>query len=393
MKRLPFDKDNFNIIFLVAITLFITLLIWLPYILRINFFGLNFSSGFETIYRNYDGIEYIIIAKTLYNTQLIAKLPQSLSANYYASHFPGFSLAMMPFAAVLGYLKSMILVSVIFTVFSTIALYYLAKEILLIKSPVWLAFVSLILPARWLIVHSVGTPEPMFIFFTILTFYFFSRFERLDKRRDLLLASLSGFFAQLARPPGILIFISLCCYILWKIARSKNGDFLSKIWASIKRYYPILSIPLMLFFIFIWYQIAFHNFFAYFHSGDNIHLTLPPFAVFNKNQYWVGDIWLEDIVYIFLLGFFATFILFKKKLYPIAFFTLIYLTATVFVAHRDISRYTLPVVPFVLLAYEKAINSKEFKIALIIIALGIYLYAQNFILNNTGPYPNLGYFN
>ena len=81
---------------LLTIALFVflsTFLIWLPHILAIpSFWGFNFPSGFNTIYRNFDGLEYVIIAKSFYNPNLIALIPQSLPDIYYASHFPGFPL-------------------------------------------------------------------------------------------------------------------------------------------------------------------------------------------------------------------------------------------------------------------------------------------------------------
>jgi hypothetical protein len=107
----------------------------------------------------------------------------------------------------------------------------------------------------------------------------------------------------------------------------------------------------------------------------------------------VGEIWLEDIIYIFILGFLAGIYLWKEKLYLMAFYVLVYLGATTLVAHRDISRYTLPIFPFALIAFQKVLVSKEFRIVLIIVALAIYLYSQNFILNNTAPIPNLEYYN
>ena len=102
----------------------------------------------------------------------------------------------------------------------------------------------------------------------------------------------------------------------------------------------------------------------------------------------MGNIWLEDIIYILILGFTGGLALFKQKLYPLAFFVLTYLGASTLVAHRDISRYVLPIFPFVLIAFEKYLVSKEFKIVLAIIILAIYLYAQNFLLANTAPFPN-----
>ncbi len=59
----------------------VAVLVWLPHLLALpNFWGLNFQAGFNTIYRNFDGLEYVIIAKTFYNPAPFALLPQSLPA-------------------------------------------------------------------------------------------------------------------------------------------------------------------------------------------------------------------------------------------------------------------------------------------------------------------------
>ena len=83
----------------------------------------------------------------------------------------------------------------------------------------------------------------------------------------------------------------------------------------------------------------------------------------------------------------------NQTLRPLGIYVLTYVTASIFIAHRDISRYVLPIVPFVLIAFEKVITTKEFKIVLAIMLLGIYLYSQNFLLQNTAPFPNLEYYN
>ncbi|MBI2596188.1 glycosyltransferase family 39 protein [Candidatus Daviesbacteria bacterium] len=392
------NKEVFKVFLIIdlAVTI-ITLLIWLPHLLAIkSFFNLDFSNGFNTIYRNFDGLEYVIIAKSFYNPNLIANLPQSLPATYYASHFPLYSIFILAAAQFLGFLKSMLFIPFIFTLFSAKAFYFLVRDFKLSSHPLWLTLLFLVLPARWLIVHSVGSSEPMFIFFIITAIYCFMKFEQSRKWLWIYLTGLSGLFAQLTRPPGILLFIALGIYILWSVIAS-HVHLLNVTWQSnIKRvlpYYPLLLIPLGLFTVFYWFGISYHDFWAYFHSGDNIHLTLPPFQVFDKHAFWVGEIWLEDIVYIFILGFFGGIYLLKQKLYPMAFFVLIYIVASIMVVHRDISRYTLPIFPFLLIAFERILTSKEFKIAFVIVALGIYLYAQNFILENVAPIPNLGVFN
>lgn len=365
---------------LAIVTLALTLLLWLPHILALsNFWGLSFKEGFNTIYRNFDGLEYIVIAKTFYSPEAIAGLHLTQPAGYFASHFPGYPLLITAFAPVLGYLKSMLFISLLFTILSAFAFYFLVKDFKLTSLPLTLTLIFLILPARWVITHSVGSPEPVFIFFVILSIYFFMK-------NQIWTAAILGALAQFTRPPGILLGIALALYILWQGYQKKSLKY-------VLSFYPLLLIPLTLTGIFYWFGVAYNDFFAYFHSGDNIHLIFPPFQVFNKAQFWVGDIWLEDIVYIFILGFLGGMFLIKQKLYPLAFFVLTYLGASIFVAHRDISRYLLPIAPFVIISFEKILVSKEFKIVLAILATAIYLYSQNFILQNVAPVPDLSVYN
>lgn len=359
-----------------------TLLLWLPHLLALpSFWGLSFKEGFHTIYRNFDGLEYVIIAKTFYNPQLISSLHQSLPVNYFASHFPGYSILIYLFAPFLGYLKSMLFISLLSTVLAGWVFYLLVRDFKLSSHPLFLSLIFLILPARWLIVHSVGASEPTFILFIILAVYFFMKFEQAKKLVYIFLAGVFGLAAQITRPPGILLFIALVLFVFIKGSANRL------------KYFPLILIPLGLLGVFYLYSQTLGDFWAYFKSGDNIHLNFLPFQVFNKTQFWVGDIWLEDIVYIFTLGFLGGIMLWKRQLYSLSFLVLIYLTAAVFVAHRDISRYVLPITPFVLIAFEKVLTSREFKIILPVILLAIYLYVQNFILSNTAPIPNVSLFN
>lgn len=293
----------------------------------------------------------------------------------------------------------MLFVSLLSTIASAIAFYFLIRDFKLTEKPLWLSFVFLVLPARWLIVHSVGSAEPTFIFFTIAAMYFFLKFEekknyfRAESGKassaylNITFAGIFGLLAQWTRPPGILLFIAFAFFILWKNYSKNIGRFvLQSFKDSFLNYLPLAMIPLGLVSIFVLYQYAYGDFFAYFHSGDNIHLVFPPFQVFNINQFWVGDIWLEDIVYTYMLGLLAGVILLRtEKLKILGIYILTYMGASIFVAHRDISRYVLPVFPFALIAFEKVLVSKEFKIVLAILILGIYLYAQNFIIINAAP--------
>ncbi len=381
------SKTIQNLFGLALATVILTLSIWFPSFAGFkNFYFLDFSQGFANIYRNYDGLEYVVIAKTFYDPVEIANLGQTLPANYYAAHFPGYSLLILAFAPFFGMLKSMLFVSVLFTIFSVWAFYFLTRDFKLSSNPFLLSLIFLILPARWLIVHSIGSSEPIFIFFIILALYFFMKFEETTKQKFIWACAFFGLLAQITRPPGILLFISLGLYLIWR--------FKEKIFTHVWKYYPLLLIPLGLTGVFYLYSISYGDFWAYFKSGDNIHLLFPPFQVFNSNQFWVGEHWLEDVILVFILGLYGGILLIKKRLVqPLGFFVLTYITASFFVAYRDISRYTLPIFPFVLIAFEKVLVSREFRIVLVILALAVYLYAQNFILNNVAPIPNLKVFN
>lgn len=382
-------KTITDVIIISVITVVLTLAIWLPHLLNLSdFFGLNFSAGFNTIYRNYDGLEYIVIAKSFYQPSLISSLPYTLNPIYYASHFPGYSVLILFFAPLLGFLKSMLFVSVFSTILAAITFYFLVKDFKLTTQPLFLSLLFLILPARWLIVHSVGSAEPTFIFFTLLAIYFWLKFDQFKKTQFVLLVALAGLAAQLTRPPGILLFLAVVVYIIYNLYNHYNDYSYDK---SLK-YLPLAIIPLGLLVVFFIFGQSYGDFLAYFHSGDNIHLK-SPFAVFNKNEFWVGEIWLEDIIYVLILGFLGALLLFKERLYLMSFYVFVYLAAITLVAHRDISRYALPIFPFLLIAFQKVLVSKEFRVVLIIVALAIYLYAQNFILGNSAPIPNLTAFN
>lgn len=67
------------------------------------------------------------------------------------------------------------------------------------------------------------------------------------------------------------------------------------------------------------------------------------------------------------------------------YFSLVYLIATMFVQHRDISRYSLPLWPMACIAFENFFTSKTFRIAAMILLPAIFLYAWNFLIQNIMP--------
>jgi len=137
--------------------------------------------------------------------------------------------------------------------------------------------------------------------------------------------------------------------------------------------------------VFLFYQIQTGDFWAYFHSGDNFHLVFPPFQSFVTGRNWLGDFWLEDMVWQYLIGALVIVQLIKQKHYDLATFAGVFFASTLFISHRDLARYSLPIMPFALIAFAPFLEKKEFKIVFAFILIPIYLYTVNFILHNVAP--------
>lgn len=357
-------KRKFDILLLTLVTLVSTLLVWLP-------FGLfKIGNGMLTVFANYDGPNYLIIAKTLYNKTLISRMFSAPSPlEYYPAHLPGFPL-LVKFTDYFFPGTWALLFSTLFTTVLAVVVFYLfIKKFHFSASPLFLSLVFLFLPARWLVVRNVGSAEPLFIFAILASFYFF-------RDRRYWLAALFGIIAQVTKTPGILLFISYLIILAMDSWKTKKIP-----WKA----YPLLLIPLSIIPIFLLYQFQVGDFWAYFHSGDNFHLVFPPFQSFVTGRNWLGDFWLEDMVWQYLIGALAVVQLFKLKHYDLATFTGVFFTATLFIAHRDLARYSLPIMPFALIAFAPFLEKKEFKIVFLFILIPTYLYTINFMLHNVAP--------
>ncbi len=370
-----------NLLIIAAVSLFSTLLLWLPFFLKLpSFWKIALpQEGMATIMKNFDGLYYVVTSKSFYNPEFItSNFSFNLPAIYYSAHFPLYPFLIRLFSYPLGYLWSMISIPLIASVLSGFVFYFFVKEFKYSKYPLWLTIVFLLFPARWLIVRSVGSPEPLLILFLITAFYFF-------KKKNYWLAGLFGGLAQLTKPPGFLIFGAFATYLIYENWQGIKTHFFNQIIKIVKKAYPLLIIPLTLVGIFTLYKFSYGNFWAYFQSGDNIHLFWPPLQIFNATSYWVGTFWLEEIIYVYFLGALGVVYLFKQKRIDLAIFTTLFFITTLFISHRDIARYSLPLMPFLIIAFEPLLVKKEFKIAFAVIILPIFLYAINFIANNTAP--------
>ncbi len=347
-----------------------TWLLWLPFLLRRNLWlGLNIpDANMLYLYRHYDGPLYIIVAKTLYqflpNNFITQNLP--LPANYFAAHLPLYPLLIRVFSF-LGYLKSMLLVNVAATVLLTLFFFFFLKHFQLTKKPFLLSCVFLFLP-RFLVLRAVGAPESLFLLFIFLSLYFF-------EKENFYLAGLWGALATATKLPGILLFPAFLLVFLERFILTKKINW---------HWWGIILILVGLGGVFGFYYFQYHDFLAYFHTGYVVPMPYP-FAAFNHLERWVGTAWLEDIIFYFCLYLLTVINLSNCRYRSFYYFALIFFTATIFIQHRDIARYSLPLWPLACVAFEKQLTTKKFLLAFGLLLPAIYFYAWNFATYNVMP--------
>jgi hypothetical protein len=369
------EKNN-NKWWLAVLAIFSVLLVWLPFYFRLpNFWGLNFSEGPVVLWKNFDGPNYLIIAKTWYDKAIIAAgFSSPLPLEYYPAHWPLYPLVISLFGFLLPGPWAMLLASLL-----GVGVFYLVLQKFLVsfgatnRQAFWLGMASLVLPARWIALRSVGSPEGWFMAFILLSLMAY-------KNKKYWLAGLWGALAQATKSPAILLFGAYGFYELLGILKNKRG-----LVAGAMNWLKTAAIPLTVLLVFGFFWLRTGNFWAYFNSGDNFHLFWPPFSIFGKGGIWVGDFWLEEIIWLWLIYGVGTARLWLKDKKLLASFAGIFFASTLFVSHRDLSRYIIPIFPLMLLGYKDVLMKKEFRWGLMIIAIPAFLFALNFILNNMAP--------
>ncbi len=351
----------------------ITLITWLPFSLgaRLPFWNIDLSEGSMILWKNYDGPNYLIVAKTWYDkASILENFSNPLPAEYYPAHFPFYPAVIATFDSFMSGPNAMLVATAIGGLLFFLMFYKYLSEFKLSFSPMWLTLVLMLLPARFVSLRVIGTPEPWFMLFILASIYNY-------KKERYWLAGIFAALAQLTKSPAIILFAA---YGLdWLIGTVKNKKINWSAW-------PLLLQPVAILGLFWFYAKRTGDFFAYFNSGDNFHLFFPPFSIFSPSgQVWVGNFWLEDIVWTWMVFGLGVLILAKRKLRVEYLFSGLFFLSTLFVAHRDISRYIIPIAPFILVAFDKYLQKREFKIVLAVIALPIMLYTWNFLLNNIGP--------
>jgi len=364
---------SFSFILILA-TIIPTLLIWFAF-----YFNLPRHLGFpsttlETIYANYDGPNYMIIAKCGYDKDCIRQsysLPIPLE--YYPAHFPGFPIVIKYFSFFVNTPKAMLLATLFGSLLLTLVSFRFFKLFLNPQKSFWLALIFIFFPARLFATRLVGAPETWFISLILLSIIFF-------RKKSFFVSAIFAALAQAFKSPGILLFVAYGLIFLVDYFKTKKFNY---------HYLYYLLVPLTVLVIFYVYYLQTGDFLAYFHSGDNIHLFLLPYSVFISNRSWINTIWLEDVLYLILLGLIGVSKLYRRYKFNLVFlFPAIFLLATIFVAHRDISRYISPIYPFILVAFSRYLTKKPIRYLFLILFPAIILYSLNFLIGNTAPLSN-----
>lgn len=366
-----------NIALVIGVGLASLLFFWMPFLFKVqSFWGMEFSRvGMNIIVQNFDGLNFLVVAKSLYDPKLIEQInTQFLTGNepiYFTAHFPLYALLIKLFSWLLP-LPTALLMTIIFSnLVLSASLYWFFVTILKNKtSATVMAIITLFWPARMLSVRAVGSNEPLFIALILTSLVFAIKNKHWW-------AAILGSLAVLTRSPGILLFVA------YFLAYLRTPQILL----------PYLMMPAALLGLFGYYGYLHGTPLAYFQSGDNLHLFPLPFQIFGNTQSWISDMWREDIVYLYVFYGVGLWLV-KDNWKVIKYFGYIYGAVIFFVAHRDLARYTLPLAPIVLLGYapliEKIPSKAYWMIAVLL--LPIYLLGWQFVLSNVQPINNWGVF-
>jgi hypothetical protein len=300
---------------------------------------LPFLRDMTTVYRFWDGPNYLTVARTLYDIRpdnpLLAYVYRPA---YFLTHLPLYPLAVRAFA-VIGYQPALLVVSVLATVGATLLFYRLAREVWKLPSPFFLSLVFLFLPPRWLLYRSTGATEALSLALTLGSMYFFEK-RRVGR------ASLLAALAAVTRIPG-LMFLPAYGLVLARQKRLRAVAWLSLVPAG-----------LLLYFLFC--AVRFGDFFAYFRPHGEKIAALRPFgflpALFEKGLYHQAEF------HILLALVYAVGIL-RLREFPVLFsYCVFQFLLLVFVSTEDWSRYFLVMAPFALVVgYRDLLSMRAFR--------------------------------
>ena len=316
-----FWKINFQDLCCFSAMLISTAICWI---------GVKIGGDFSDLYRYWDGPNYIYAAMTLYKIPdnnpwtLTYKYPPS----YFACHLPGYPF-LIKICSLLVF-NHYILGFYLSIIFSQLLFVYAFRRLLTIykcvENPTISTILACFIPIRFVIYHSVGASEPLYMSTVCFSFIFF----KTNKYFTMLLFIWLG---CITRIEGMAIGFTIgCCYLLKKDIIRALGMFAT------------FLAPIM---IIIFHVYRFDDPLAYIHfnQGVNQLIQWPPFYEATKQQ--VNDYYNYSNIGSLLIGFLGAFLSFEKCI-PVTIFAIVHLTYVSLLFHIDVFRYQLPAYVLVL---------------------------------------------
>src|SRR3989344_6406518 len=349
-------------VILVLLTILSTLAVWLPFLLILNSIaGIELKeTGRQVLDRYLDGPLFVVVSKTLYFPASDLYAYFNLPPESSTSHFPLYPLLIRLFSFI-GFFNSMLLVTILSSIGAVLAFYFLLKEFNLSKKPFLLAVFFVFFPFRWLVYHSVGANEALFVFLSLSSFYFF-------RKQDFTKAGIFGALAVLTRPVGILLFPAFLAHLYFKRSPFLNSKTVAK----------LLLIPAALGLLTLFFAISFSPFAPFvFVNAFYLQGFLSGITAYDGA---VGGEFVALLMVIYGMGALR---LLAQKHYEYFVYSGLLILPVLFLSHNDISRYLIPIAPFCLfLGFKEIWENKYAAYALPIIILVGLIYAWTTIPHN-----------
>jgi len=335
-------------VFLALAAVSTSLLVYLPYL-----------GHMDTIYRYWDGPSYLTIARNGYRPG--SPLAPGAGTPKLVAHLPLYPLLVRGLDF-LGPERALLAGSILPTIAATLIFFRLARDVWGVPSPAYLSLLFLLLPPRWLIYHSVGASEPLFLALLLGSIACF------EARRTGYACLLAG-LASLTRLSGIMILPAYA--LLLAKDRRRGAPWLLLIPAGLGGY-------------FLYCGVRFGNFFAPLEPNLDKISSPVPFA-FLRWLIRVGH--LHQAEFYVLLAFVYAVGISRLRAFPTpmtyaAFQLLFYL----FLSTEDWSRYFLTMAPFALiLGYRDVLDTRAVRWILPGYLAASLVYVWNAIPANLCP--------
>jgi hypothetical protein len=334
------------------------------------------SSDFFAPMSYWDGPNYLYASMTLYNVPennpwtVYLSFPQY----YLACHLPGYPLAIRLIStffwnfSLAGYSVAIFLIPVLFVyVFRRLLVLYNC-----VRCPEWTATLISILPIRFMIYHSVGASEPLFMLFTALSLIFF----KLGKT-PLMCLCVSA--CLITRVEGLIVWgtLGLCCLLNFDIKKAFCVGLC------------LISSGALILFHYL--KFGYWDAYLKFNQGNqNILLKIPFDELITHSRSWGNDVMYVSVIYLFI-PFVVSVLCCYTSCVPYAIQGTAYIIFVSLLFHLDLMRYSIPgIAPALLIGLDPLFSSKAFRSTaivslMIIIIIGVS-YSALQIASNRAPY-------